>query len=236
MGVVEQDHIALNDLTAYHANKSMDHLAKKTDNLQMKAAGIHLTPISANLQVKANQLGQALSKSPSSFGSGLLNALDLCSRAPIAAAEEDEVPQIQIPDSITTRVDGPKYITDEGVKAIDVTIHYGTPDGGGRSVSPSFTKRICLDVNRKRTAYFVYLTQTTYLAMASPPQSATDTIGSQHTSKTPTPSCTEATPSKLPLKKNTIVHYTIKHYQQDKNDKNSQWSLGESTATQSIYG
>jgi hypothetical protein len=43
------------------------------------------------------------------------------------------------PYSVTIQVSEPKFITDEGIEAIDVGIHYGHPNGGGKTVCLSFS-------------------------------------------------------------------------------------------------
>ena len=64
---------------------------------------------------------------------------------------------MQMPKSVTTRLRGPEYITDNGVEAIDVSIHYGTPDGGGKSVNPFCQyQRAMADEDRRLTVFSVY--------------------------------------------------------------------------------
>ena len=92
---------------------------------------MHLSPTPAYFVVKIEQLHRALSHDID-FDHGLLYSLDLSSTASENAAVAVSSPLMQVPKSVTTRVQGPEYITDNGVEAID----YGTPDGGGKSVNP----------------------------------------------------------------------------------------------------
>jgi hypothetical protein len=39
-----------------------------------------------------------------------------------------------VSDSVAIQVSEPKFITDEGIEAIDVEIHYGDPNGDGKTV------------------------------------------------------------------------------------------------------
>lgn len=95
---------------------------------------MHISPTSAYFLVKIQQLHRALSRNDSDFDSGLLHALDVHTDRPGTTSGGELVSTLQIPESVTTRVDGPLYVTDEGIEAIDVEIHYGTVDGGGKSV------------------------------------------------------------------------------------------------------
>jgi len=112
---------------------------------------MHLSPTPAYFVVKIEQLHRALSHDID-FDHGLLYSLDLSSTASENAAVAVSSPLMQVPKSVTTRVQGPEYITDNGVEAIDVSIHCGTPDGGGKSVNPYCQYQSAMaDEDRKHT-------------------------------------------------------------------------------------
>lgn len=95
---------------------------------------MHLTPTPAYFQVKVHQLHRALAREGATFETGLIDALDL-STSDSGASPDTTIPLQEKPDNVVTRVSDPKYITEEGIEAIDVEIHYGNPNGGGKTVS-----------------------------------------------------------------------------------------------------
>jgi len=106
----------------------------------MKAAGMHLTPTPAYFLIKTQQLRRALLHKSEEFSSGLVYCLDVLvtpSETETAAATAP-VELLKIPANVSTRVSNPRFITNKGVEAVDVEIHYGTPDGGGKFVSANF--------------------------------------------------------------------------------------------------
>jgi hypothetical protein len=120
----------------------------------MKAAGMHICPSSAELVVKVHQLHRALVREGATFDGDLIDALDLATIQARAKTFGTGIPLMEKPDSVITRVSDPKYITDEGIEAIDVGIHYGNPEGGGKTVWLPF---LCLiqitDQCRRLIAY-----------------------------------------------------------------------------------
>ena len=99
----------------------------------MKAAGMLTSPSSAKLVVKVHQLHRALARVGATFSTGLIECLDL-STLQATNYTNTPVPLLKKPDSITIRVSNPKYITNEGSEAIDVEMHYGDPNGSGKTV------------------------------------------------------------------------------------------------------
>jgi hypothetical protein len=97
---------------------------------------MHLTPTPAYFLVKIKQLHRALAREVSTFDTGLLDALDLFTTRTSAKPSGTANSLLEKPDSVTTQVSAPKYITDEGIEAIDVEIHYGDPNGSGKTVCP----------------------------------------------------------------------------------------------------
>lgn len=153
---MQQTHIRMDDLEAYYENESISILykrARRTDRLRMKSVGMHLTPTPAYFLVKIKQLHQALWQSNADFNASLLDCLDVHT-SDIARPEAGSDLLLKKPDSVTIQVSEPKFITDEGIEAIDVGIHYGNPEGGGKTVWLPF---LCLtqtsDLRRRLTAY-----------------------------------------------------------------------------------
>jgi len=103
----------------------------------MKAAGMHLTPTPAYFLVKIKQLHRALSHGDSDFNASLLDCLDVHT-SDVSRPKVGSNLLLERPDSVTIQVSEPKYITDGGIEAIDVDIHYGDPDGVGKTVCPPF--------------------------------------------------------------------------------------------------
>jgi hypothetical protein len=97
---------------------------------------MHLTPTPAYFMVKIKQLHRALVRVGAIFDTGLLDALDLSTIKSSAKPCGTATTLLERPDSVTTQVSAPKYITDEGIEAIDVEIHYGDPNGSGKTVCP----------------------------------------------------------------------------------------------------
>jgi hypothetical protein len=108
---------------------------RRTDYLRMKGAGMHLTPTPAYFLVKIKQLHQALYQSNVDFNASLLDCLDVHT-SHIAWPKAGSEVWLEKPDSVTIQVSEPKYITDKGIEAIDVEIHYGDPNGSGKTVCP----------------------------------------------------------------------------------------------------
>ena len=104
----------------------------------MKAAGMHTCPSSSKLVVKVRQLHRALARQGANFDNGLIVAVDL-SALQAAKDADTAMPLSKKPDSITVQVSDPKYITDEGIEAIDVEMHYGNPNGSGKTVCSPYT-------------------------------------------------------------------------------------------------
>ena len=94
---------------------------------------MHTCPSSAKLVVKVHQLHRALAREGATFNTGLIESLDLST--PQATNHTDTaMPLWKKPDSVTIQVSDPKYTTDEGIEAIDVGMHYGAPNGSGKTV------------------------------------------------------------------------------------------------------
>jgi len=105
------------------------------DLAQMQAGGMHLSPTPAYFSIKVQQLRRALCHESTDFATGLIHTLDISSiQFTEANAQPHKTAEIRRPDSVLVRVDGPHYISDTGIEAIDVNIHYGDGDGGGKTV------------------------------------------------------------------------------------------------------
>ena len=127
--------------------------ARRTDRLRMESEGMHLTPTPAYFLVKIKQLHQALCQSDADFNASLLDCLDV-DMSDIARPEAGSDLLMERPESVTIQVSEPKYITDGGIEAIDVEIHYVDHNGGGNTVClPFFSLIRKPDQRRKLTAY-----------------------------------------------------------------------------------
>lgn len=111
----------------------------------MKAAGMHTCPSSAKLVVKVHQLHRALAREGATFDNGLMDALDL-STSQATHHTDTAMPLLKKPDSVTIQVSDPKYITDGGIEAIDVEMHYGDNGSGKTVCSPSTCPFVTSDV------------------------------------------------------------------------------------------
>ena len=122
--------------------------------LQMKAAGMHICPSAAELVVKVHQLHRGLVREGATFDTNLIDALDLSA---IHASPEPPGTAIALwerPESVSIQVPDAKYVTDEGIEAIDVEMHYGDPIGGGKTVClPFFSFIRKPDQCRRLTVY-----------------------------------------------------------------------------------
>jgi hypothetical protein len=120
----------------------------------MKAAGMHICPSSAELVVKVHQLHRALVREGATFDGDLIGALDLATIQARAKTLGTGIPLMEKPDSVITRVSDARYITDEGIEAIDVEMHYGDPNGNGKTVCLPFLSLTQIsDQHRRLTAY-----------------------------------------------------------------------------------
>jgi len=87
----------------------------KADLAQMQAAGMHLSPTPAYFSIKVQQLRRALYHESTDFATGLIHTLDISSiQSTKANTQPDKTPEIERPDSVSVRVDGPHYISDTG--------------------------------------------------------------------------------------------------------------------------
>ena len=101
----------------------------------MQAGGMHLSPTPAYFSVKVQQLRRALCHESTDLATGLIHTLDISSiQSTKADTQPHKTAEIERPDSVSVRVDGPQYISDTGIETIDVNIHYGDGDGGGKTV------------------------------------------------------------------------------------------------------
>jgi hypothetical protein len=141
---MQQAHIKMDDLESYYENESISMVymgARRTDCLRMKSEGMHLTPTPAYFLVKIKQLHQALCQSNADGNASLLDCLDVHT-SHIAWPKAGSEVLLERPDSVIIQVSEPEYITDEGIEAIDVDIHYGDPNGSGKTVCPPLLSRI----------------------------------------------------------------------------------------------
>jgi hypothetical protein len=120
----------------------------------MKAAGVHICPSSAELVVKVHQLHRALVREGATFDGDLIDALDLATIQARAKTFGTGIPLMEKPDSVITRVSDVRYFTDEGIEAIDVEMHYGDPNGNGKTACLPFLSLTQIsDQHRRLTAY-----------------------------------------------------------------------------------
>ena len=98
---------------------------------------MHLTPTPAYFLVKIKQLHRALSQNIADFNASLLDCLDVHTSDKSRPKVGSDL-LLDRPDSVAIQVSEPKYITDGDIEAIDVDIHYGDPDGVGKTVCPPF--------------------------------------------------------------------------------------------------
>lgn len=107
----------------------------KADLAQMQAGGMHFSPTPAYFSIKVQQLRRALCHESTDFASGLIHSLNISSiQSAKASTHPHKTAEIERPDSVSVSIDGPHYISDTGIEAIDVSIHYGDGDGGGKAV------------------------------------------------------------------------------------------------------
>jgi hypothetical protein len=81
--------------------------------------------------VKMEQLHRALREPNPDFHAGLIDSLDIGDHTPEAV--QPDLPKR--PENLSIKVEGPKYVTDDGIESFEVEMHYGAAEGKGKTVS-----------------------------------------------------------------------------------------------------